>query len=269
MSTFVKSAFLAVTITCACAALSAEAQTSQDANGMGRDPIVQEVKTLLENCEVRIIARSEAEYGKRYAELKSAHDRFISYMTIVVTAVGIIVGFFGAIVPICASYQTRSTVRQSKIDSDRMQRIVEKMEGRATELERIVFSSKAEHYFQLAKHSFEQYKFQKRVSVLENVVIDLIHSIAENVAAKDAIGLKRSISFLNIVLNKPVADDPELNLPKELESHRRIIEQNLRKYCWGFTMLDVRRVFEQGGVDEVQVGYSITNLEKIMGRFGI
>lgn len=34
-------------------------------------------------------------------------------------------------------------------------------------------------------------------------------------------------------------------------------------------MLDVRRNFEQGGVNEAQVGYRITYLEKIMGRFGI
>ena len=122
MSTFVKSAILAVTITCCWAALSADSQTSQGAKGMGRDPIVQEVKAFLENCESRIVARSEIEYGKRYAELKYAHDRFISYMTIV---------------------------------------------------------------------------------------------------------------------------------------------------GWGFSMLDVRRVFGQGGVDDTQVGYSITNLEKIMGRFGI
>lgn len=98
-------------------------------------------------------------------------------------------------------------------------------------------------------------------------VMGLAHAIAENVEAKDAWGLKSSIAFLNVVLNKPIFADA--NFPKELEQHRKMVEQRLKKYSWGFLMLDVRRVLEQGGVDETQVGYSIANLEKIMGRFGV
>ena len=262
-----KSAILTVAITCGLAVLSADSQTIQSTKGIERTPLVQEVRGLLDNCESRISARSEAEYGKRYAELKDVHDRFMNYMTNILTCVGFIVALIGIIVPVCAAVQTKSSLRQYEKDRDKIRQDIERMEERAAELERQVCSSKGEQYFQLARHSFEQYKVQRNVNTLENVVRDLAHAIGENVEAKDACGLKSSIAFLNVVLNKPVSADA--NLPKELEQHRTMIEQRLKKYGWGFSILDVRRVFEQGGVDEAQVGYSITNLEKIMGRFGV
>ncbi len=267
MNTFAKSVIMTVVITCGFAVLGADSHPSQDTKSIGRDPIAQEVRTLLENCELRIATRSEAEYGKRYTELRDVHDRFMNYMTNALTCVGFIVALIGVIVPVCAASQTKSSLRQYEKERDKIRRDIERMEERAAELERQVCSSKGEQYFQLARHSFEQYKVQRNVNTLENVVRDLAHAIAENVEAKDDWGLKSCIAFLNLVLNKPSTNDP--HLPKELEQHRKVVEQKLKKYVWGFSMIDVRRVFEQSNVSDDQVRYSITNLEKIMERFGV
>lgn len=267
MSTFMKNAILVSAIICG--SLSADSQTSQDPKGMGRDPIVQEVKAFLENCESRIVARSEIEYGKRYAELKGTHDRFMISLQIIVALIGVAIAWFGIVEPKLSMAKMEKGIQKMTRDRAILLRQLSTLKQESSDIARQGEMAKGELYFQLARMGFAQYKVLKDIEILEIVVRDTIRAIAQNVKAGNARALKKCIVLINIVLNKPVADNSELSIPKELEQHRKAVEQRLKKYVWGFSMLDVQRVFEQGEVDDSQVGYSITNLEKIMGRFGI
>ena len=108
--------------------------------------------------------RADGFYEARYRELKEAHDRFLSWLSVCMIAVGFLVTIFGVVMPIVVSFH------QHKSYENNLEDLHEKITAEREEAERILRNEVSK--------------------VREQNFVDLHYSVAENACRMSTMSLK-------------------------------------------------------------------------------